>query len=53
MSGRMRRIGNQFVAALLRSPLHRALSGSLILISYRGRKSGREFHCAGRLCRAR
>jgi hypothetical protein len=42
MSGRMRRIRNQFVAALLRSPIHRALSGSLILISYRGRKSGRE-----------
>ena len=43
MSGRMRRIGNVFVSALLRSRLHRTLSGSLILISYRGRKSGREF----------
>ncbi len=45
MSGRIRRFGNVFVAALLRSPLHRTLSGSLILISYRGRKSGREYTC--------
>jgi len=43
MSGRMRRFGNVFVVALLRSPLHRTLSRSLILISYRGRKSGREY----------
>ncbi len=43
MSGWIRRIGNVLVAALLRSRLHRTLSGSLILISYRGRKSGREF----------
>ena len=43
MSRRMRRFGNVFVAALLRSPLHRGLSRSLILISYCGRKSGREY----------
>ncbi len=43
MSGRMRRFGNVFVGLLLRSPLHRTLSGSLILISYRGRMSGREY----------
>ncbi len=42
MSRRMLRFGNVFVAALLRSPLHRTLSRSSILISYRGRKSGRE-----------
>ena len=39
----MGRFGNVFVAVVLRSPLHRTLSGSLILISYRGRKSGREY----------
>jgi len=43
MSRRMPRFGNVFVAALLRSTLHRTLSRSLILISYRGRKSGREY----------
>jgi deazaflavin-dependent oxidoreductase (nitroreductase family) len=40
---RLRRIGNIFVSALLRSPLHPLLSGSLILLTYRGRRSGREY----------
>jgi hypothetical protein len=39
MSRLLRRLGNAFVAALLHSPLHRLLSGTLILISYRGRKT--------------
>ncbi|MGZ4707863.1 MAG: nitroreductase/quinone reductase family protein [Acidimicrobiales bacterium] len=34
--------GNGFVAAVLRSPLHRLLSGSTDLIRYEGRRSGRE-----------
>ena len=42
-SKRLQRLGNVFVIALLRSPLHRMLSGSLLLISYRGRRSGRRF----------
>jgi deazaflavin-dependent oxidoreductase (nitroreductase family) len=42
-SKRLQRLGNLFVIALLRSPLHRMLSGSLLLISYRGRRSGRHF----------
>lgn len=36
-------IGNQFVSALLQSPLHRILSGSTDLIRYTGRTSGRTF----------
>ena len=31
---------NPFIKALLRSPLHRLLSGSLMLLTYQGRKSG-------------
>ncbi len=34
---------NAVVSALLRSPLHRMLSGSTDLIRYTGRRSGREF----------
>jgi deazaflavin-dependent oxidoreductase (nitroreductase family) len=34
--------GNDFVAFLLRSPLHGIMSGSTLLITVRGRKSGRE-----------
>jgi deazaflavin-dependent oxidoreductase (nitroreductase family) len=43
MRKRLQRLGNLFVIGLLRSPLHRRLSGSLLLISYRGRHSGRRF----------
>jgi hypothetical protein len=39
----MQRFGNLFVIGLLRSPLHRLASGSLILITYRGRSSGCRF----------
>jgi F420H(2)-dependent quinone reductase len=41
MTRSLRRIGNAFVIALLRSPLHRLASRSLLLLSYRGRRSGR------------
>ena len=34
-------IGNAVVGALLRSPFHRAMSGSIDLIRYTGRRSGR------------
>lgn len=34
-------IGNRVVAALLRSPAHRVLSGSVVLVRYTGRRSGR------------
>ncbi|MFQ5380140.1 MAG: nitroreductase/quinone reductase family protein [Dehalococcoidia bacterium] len=37
------RVANPVVKALLRSPLHRIASGSLALLHFRGRKSGREF----------
>jgi len=37
---RRRRLGNAFVRALLRSPAHRLLSGSLVLIRVRGRRTG-------------
>lgn len=43
MKKRLQRLGNLFVIGLLRSPLHRLLSGSLLLISYQGRRSGRRF----------
>jgi hypothetical protein len=43
MSKRLQRFGNLFVIGLLRSPLHRLASGSLLLITYRGRSSGRRF----------
>ena len=36
------KIGNALVATVLRSPLHRLLSGSVDLIRYTGRRSGRE-----------
>jgi F420H(2)-dependent quinone reductase len=35
------RTGNRAVAALLRSPLHRVLSGRLLLITVTGRRSAR------------
>jgi hypothetical protein len=37
------RVVNPFVKLLLRSPLHGIASGSLALLHFRGRKSGREF----------
>jgi hypothetical protein len=39
----LQRFGNFFVIGLLRSPFHRLASGSLLLITYRGRSSGRHF----------
>jgi deazaflavin-dependent oxidoreductase (nitroreductase family) len=39
----LQRLGNFFVVGLLRSPLHRLASGSVLLITYRGRRSGRRF----------
>jgi deazaflavin-dependent oxidoreductase (nitroreductase family) len=35
------RLVNPVVRLLLRSPLHRLLSGSLVILTYQGRKSGR------------
>jgi deazaflavin-dependent oxidoreductase (nitroreductase family) len=43
MRKHLRRIGNVLVIGLLRSPLHPLASGSLLLITYRGRSSGRRF----------
>jgi hypothetical protein len=37
------RAANLVVATLLRSPIHRLLSGSVDLVRYTGRRSGREF----------
>jgi hypothetical protein len=39
---RSTRLANRAVAALLRSPGHRVLSGSVALARYRGRRTGRE-----------
>jgi deazaflavin-dependent oxidoreductase (nitroreductase family) len=36
-------IGNGVVSAVLRSPLHRLLSGSTDVVRYTGRRSGRQF----------
>ena len=36
-------LGNPFVATVLRSPLHRMMSGRMMLITVRGRKTGREY----------
>jgi hypothetical protein len=43
MRKHLQRVGNLFVVGLLRSPLHCLASGSLVLITYRGRRSGRCF----------
>jgi hypothetical protein len=43
MSKRLQRFGNLFVIGLLRSPLHRLASDSLLLVTYRGRSSDRRF----------
>ena len=41
--GFMNRVAAPVVRALLRSPLHGLLSGSVLLVTYRGRRSGRAF----------
>ena len=43
MRKRLQRFGNLFVIGLLRSPFHRLASGSILLLTYRGRRSGRRF----------
>jgi hypothetical protein len=43
MRKHVQRFGNLFVIGLLRSPLHRLASGTLLLITYGGRHSGRRF----------
>jgi hypothetical protein len=39
----MNKFANPFVRLILRSPLHGLMSAALLLISYRGRKSGRKY----------
>ena len=39
----MNKIANPFVMLILRSPLQRLMSAALLLIAYRGRKSGRPY----------
>ncbi|OGO52413.1 MAG: hypothetical protein A2148_05820 [Chloroflexi bacterium RBG_16_68_14] len=39
----LNKLGNPFVAALLRSPLHSLFSGSVMLITVTGRRSGRKY----------
>jgi deazaflavin-dependent oxidoreductase (nitroreductase family) len=54
MTNRFLTIGNSINTAILRSPLHRLMSKSVMLISLQGRKSGKtytlpvEYHRAGR-----
>ncbi len=36
-------IGNALVGGVLRSPLHRTMSRSLLLLTYRGRRTGKEY----------
>jgi hypothetical protein len=43
MRKQLQRFSNLFVIGLLRSPLHRLADGSLLLITFRGRRSGRRF----------
>lgn len=42
-SRRVLRTINPFVSAILRSPLHRLLSGSVLLLTFTGRKTGKRF----------
>lgn len=35
--------GNTLATAVLRSPIHRMMSGSLLVLTYTGRRSGREY----------
>ena len=39
----MNRVVNPALGAVLRSPVHRLASGSVALLTYTGRRSGREF----------
>ena len=39
----MQRVGNRIVALLLRSPLHRLLSGGELLVTVTGHRSGRRY----------
>jgi deazaflavin-dependent oxidoreductase (nitroreductase family) len=39
----MNKIANPFVRLILRSPLHGMMSAAVLLITYRGRKSGKEY----------
>ncbi|WP_158607885.1 nitroreductase/quinone reductase family protein [Nocardia panacis] len=39
----IQRAGDRFVRAVLRSPVHRILSGKLLIITVVGRKTGREY----------
>jgi len=39
----MNHFANPFVRMVLRSPFHRMFSGSLALVTYQGRKSGKEY----------
>jgi deazaflavin-dependent oxidoreductase (nitroreductase family) len=39
----LNKIVNPLVRLILRSPLHGLMSGTLLLITYRGRKTGREY----------
>lgn len=43
VAGALRRIGNPFVRAVLRSRFHRLLSGSLLLLTVHGRHTGRAY----------
>jgi hypothetical protein len=43
VSGYVQRFGNLFVIGLLRSRLHRLASGTLVLVTFRGRNTGRRF----------
>ena len=36
-------IGNALVGGVLRSPLHRAMSRSLLLLTYKGQRTGKEY----------
>jgi hypothetical protein len=40
---RVLRLANPLVRGVLGSPAHRMLSGALVVLTYRGRRSGREF----------
>ncbi len=39
----MNKVANPFVRLILRSPLHGTMSAGLLLITYHGRKSGKEY----------
>jgi hypothetical protein len=42
-SRRVLRLSNPFVSMILRSPLHRLLSSHLLLLTFTGRKTGKQF----------